>query len=71
MTLVGILKILLSCEDDEAELSIQNFLYKMLLFGRDVCFILAVVFTVIAVFTNRYDRTSSIYVLRQCVCIHV
>lgn len=53
MTLVGILKILLSCEDDEVERTVQNFLYKMLLVGRDVCFILAVVFTVVAVITNR------------------
>lgn len=53
MTLVGILKIFLTREEDEVEHVLQNFLYKMFLIGRDVLFVIAIIFTVIAVLTNR------------------
>lgn len=55
MTLVGVFKILLSRDDDEVEQTLQNFFCKMFLIGRAVCFVLAILFTVIAVITNRYN----------------
>lgn len=53
MTLVGVFKILLSREDDEVEQTLQTFFSKMYVIGKVVCFILAIIFTVIAVITNR------------------
>lgn len=60
MTLVGVFKILLSRDDDEVEQTLQNFFCKMFLVGRAVCFILAILFTIIAVITNSQYSTRKI-----------
>lgn len=66
MTFVRAIKIILfSKDDDDVEHSLQTFFCKMLFIGRALCYVLAVVFTVIAVITNRFDVYRWILVLLE------
>ena len=51
--MAGVLKLVLSRNDDEVDDTLHNFFCKMFLVGKAICFILAVLFTIIAVITNR------------------